>query len=686
MVEEEGSDMAKTTRSKSEKVKATAIKTRDAAIAAIPAGKISVDELMRKAANPRTSQASLRKYFILDEAESDAFAPQLKINPATVHIPPTPEGRARGDMAINFANSTARLRRTLIFNERIADGYDGPVIVSEGDSWFQFPILLDDTIDHLIGRGYAVRSLDAAGDTLDTMIKEKEYLQAIAQTGASVFLFSAGGNDVLGNGALADHLHNFDPARSPADHILPSYQGLLDIAIAGYDKVLRGVEALPGDILMLCHGYDRPIPNKGKWLGKPMEKRGIVDKAFQKRITDELIDRFNARLKTLIMGFTNARFLDMRGKIGTQANRWHDELHPTSNAYKAVADAFEAAIKTAKPKGMAAAPGPVPKPGPKALLVAAKAAKAKPVSTGRKGWSLHVGLNRIDPAHYGSDGALNACVFDAEAMGALAKAGGFDVRATLTDDKGTRDNVIQHIADAAAALQSGDIFLYTYSGHGSQMPDFNSDEKDNLDETWCLFDGMLIDDEAYELWTRFREGVRVLVLLDCCHSGSAIKAAPNSGFGAALFGGPIPAGAVPATARPVVVRRPRLLSPSTARRAVMNNKAFYEKIGKRPFGDGILDLTDDIVTRRPKGNLRCSVRLISGCQDEQLSLDGPQNGRFTEELLAVWQNGRFDGDYSGFHRAIVNGIALDGTDAQTPNHMTIGVHDAAFDKQKPFTI
>ena len=31
--------------------------------------------------------------------------------------------------------------------------------------------------------------------------------------------------------------------------------------------MLRGVEALPGDILILCHGYDKPLPNKGKWIG-----------------------------------------------------------------------------------------------------------------------------------------------------------------------------------------------------------------------------------------------------------------------------------------------------------------------------------------------------------------------------------------------------------------------------------
>ena len=42
-----------------------------------------------------------------------------------------------------------------------------------------------------------------------------------------------------------------------------------------------------------------------------------------------------------------------------------------------------------------------------------------------KGLSLHLGLNGVDPAHYGGwDGALSACEFDAKDMNTLAKAQG----------------------------------------------------------------------------------------------------------------------------------------------------------------------------------------------------------------------------------------------------------------------
>jgi hypothetical protein len=44
-----------------------------------------------------------------------------------------------------------------------------------------------------------------------------------------------------------------------------------------------------------------------------------------------------------------------------------------------------------------------------------------------KGYSLHIGLNRVNPAAYhGWNGALSGCVNDAIAMGNICRAQGFD--------------------------------------------------------------------------------------------------------------------------------------------------------------------------------------------------------------------------------------------------------------------
>jgi metacaspase-1 len=140
------------------------------------------------------------------------------------------------------------------------------------------------------------------------------------------------------------------------------------------------------------------------------------------------------------------------------------------------------------------------------------------------GMSLHIGLNAVDPQHYeGWSGPLNACEADANDMADLAYTSGF-APTRLVTRKATRAAVLGGIAHAAKSLKSGDMFFLTYSGHGGQLPDLNGDEPDGKDETWCLYDGELVDDELYSSWGAFATGVRILLLSDSCHSGSVSKA------------------------------------------------------------------------------------------------------------------------------------------------------------------
>ena len=128
-----------------------------------------------------------------------------------------------------------------------------------------------------------------------------------------------------------------------------------------------------------------------------------------------------------------------------------------------------------------------------------------------KGYVLSIGLNEVDPEHYaGWSGELIACEADARDMMGIADAQGF--KGTMLLSRGaTRKSVITGISSAAAKLKKGDIFLLTYSGHGGQVPDTNGDESDAQDETWCLYDGQMIDDELDALLAKFAAGVRILV-------------------------------------------------------------------------------------------------------------------------------------------------------------------------------
>ena len=81
-------------------------------------------------------------------------------------------------------------------------------------------------------------------------------------------------------------------------------------------------------------------------------------------------------------------------------------------------------------------------------------------------------------------------------MAALATARHITPTVLLTREA-TRAKTLAAIRAAAKQLKSGDLFWLSYSGHGGQVEDVSGEEDDKLDETWCLFDGQLIDDELF---------------------------------------------------------------------------------------------------------------------------------------------------------------------------------------------
>jgi hypothetical protein len=282
-----------------------------------------------------------------------------------------------------------------------------------------------------------------------------------------------------------------------------------------------------------------------------------------------------------------------------------------------------------------------------------------------KGLALNIGLNSVDPNHYqGWSGPLNACEADATDMAGIAKASGFQAKVLLTK-KATRGSVFKALKDAAGKLQAGDIFVLSYSGHGGQLPDLNNDEEtDAQDETWCLYNGELVDDEIYQALSRFAKGVRILVFSDSCHSGTVTKAIY---YASAFHPGQALSPAGVGRASPPV--RYRAMPPEVALRTYRANKVDYDKILKSVKAD-------------VAGNVKASVVLISGCQDNQLSADGDFNGLFTANLIRVWNGGKFKGGYRKFHKNIAKLMPPD----QTPNFFTVGNTSKGFEAQKPFTV
>ena len=103
-----------------------------------------------------------------------------------------------------------------------------------------------------------------------------------------------------------------------------------------------------------------------------------------------------------------------------------------------------------------------------------------------QGISLNVGLNEVNPQHYGGwDGKLVAAEADARQMETIAVSAGMQTQVLLSTSA-TRAKVLSGIKAAARTLVAGDLFLLSYSGNGGEVPDMNGDEADRQDRTWCL--------------------------------------------------------------------------------------------------------------------------------------------------------------------------------------------------------
>ena len=311
-----------------------------------------------------------------------------------------------------------------------------------------------------------------------------------------------------------------------------------------------------------------------------------------------------------------------------------------------------------------------------------------------KGYSLHIGLNHVDPAGYlGWDGELTAAVNDARSMEAICATQGFDTT-VVTDGDATADAVLGHLGRIAATMHAGDIAVCSYSGHGGQLPDVSGDDEDHYDETWCLWDRELVDDELAAAWTDFPAGARVLLLSDSCHSGTVLRKKlydqltrstelqkalgrhATRSKGKPLVWREIPP---PIQDRVYAAHRERYDRLRDDARAHVRASAAVSSNGGRSTRSG----RERPLTQRDMATTTAAtVLLISACQDSQLALDGDDNGLFTGTLIEVWNHGAF----AGSHREFTDEITRRSPPTQCPNMVVVGAPNPGFELRRPFEV
>lgn len=288
------------------------------------------------------------KYFELDN--SSPFAPKLQLKQNVVVIADQEDRHeALGvgeDIVLGFLNSQSRKNRKKDYEKFVLKHPGFPRIVSEGDSWFQHP-MIKDTIDHL-SKYYPVYSTGAAGDTLRGMHESGDWMESIEEIQPRIFLLSGGGNDILGNefptflNPYSDGVPSQTPERFLNDIFHKEIESLKQIYQDICEQIADRYPGLP----MIGHGYDHVIPNNKNvpqkwyqssdksWVGKYMLENKIEDPRDQSALITYIIGLFNKMLAELAETYSHVHIIDLRGTI--RDDQWSDEIHPTETGYQQI--------------------------------------------------------------------------------------------------------------------------------------------------------------------------------------------------------------------------------------------------------------------------------------------------------------------------------------------------------------
>ena len=283
------------------------------------------------------------------------------------------------------------------------------------------------------------------------------------------------------------------------------------------------------------------------------------------------------------------------------------------------------------------------------------------MNTTATGYSLHIGIDNVDPAYYQNDvPALSGCVNDMRSMQELAAGYGYQTT-TLVNSEATREAILAYLKDMAFKTEPGDILLITYAGHGAPIPDTDEngsvkDETDGFDESWVTYSGFLLDDELYAAYAGFKEGVRILVVSDSCHSGTMLRAMISSSW----------------------------METMEAERGVRLRYVPLESVRKiLARQGGMRSVRSAEMKVAVPEDVKASLKLLAACQDNQYAQEKNGQGLFTVTLLdTLKQTAGNITTYSALMERVISNMPP----YQEPRLTNEGMASPAFDAQLPFSI
>lgn len=218
--------------------------------------------------------------------------------------------------------------------------------------------------------------------------------------------------------------------------------------------------------------------------------------------------------------------------------------------------------------------------------------------------ALTVGINYV-----GTPSELRGCINDSKHIKALLEKQGFEVEECL-EKAATTAGIKAALERLIKGAMPGDVLVFHYSGHGSQLP--SRVEADGWEEIICPIDldwmqKVITDDTLRSIFNRVPNGVNTTLILDCCHSGTALDQTETFKV--------------------------------QTREIVGEENSATEKRYLAPPAHVVADIaTREMVQWSASRDVNASALLIAGCMSDQTSadavIDGLPQGAATYALLA----------------------------------------------------
>lgn len=248
---------------------------------------------------------------------------------------------------------------------------DRKTMISEGDSWFGYPASTvpvshtgTNIIDHIEGsHRFNILRMENSGDEAGAIMSQgqrhrfHDVLSKLQQMDKEpdYILFSAGGNDIVGEHDMMHFLNNWKPGMSAEDCIREErFKLRLEQIRLAYRELILFRNEYCQNAYIITHGYDYPIPmdrparflfsivKVKAWIKPYMDQKGIPAGDMQREIVRIMISRLNDMLDSLCAGENRVIKVDTPGTLEEQD--WRDEMHADRDGFKKIADKFLSVI------------------------------------------------------------------------------------------------------------------------------------------------------------------------------------------------------------------------------------------------------------------------------------------------------------------------------------------------------